>query len=578
MKMVKSLLLGSAAGLLAMSGAQAADLPVKAKAVEYVRICSLYGAGFWYIPGTDTCMKIGGYLRVDTTFNGSIYDQPAWSGDLGQQNRYRDYFASRSRMALTVDTRTATEYGVVRTFAQGDFQFSTLGASTFNPNSLNTSLLNANVGGQYGGGVVANNAQLLDTPGGGYVAVEFVFIQFAGFTFGKSASAYATPWHGYPGNNTSFLLGGHDTVTGVNNIQYTAQFGNGVSGTIGLDDPVVFNRTAVYNLASPLNMGTLGTGAAPTAYLGALGTNNNAYAGVHAPDIVGNIRVDQAWGIFQISGALHEVNGSYNALGLSGLPTGLGAGTLGGAVPWGPSETSGHPETKWGGSVMAALQIKNIPTGPGDDIKIDASWAKGDTKNVISTSATSPNFAMFSGSNVAYQSVGFGVATDAMYLPAPSAQATFASAALGAASGLGDGKLHLTEAYGVRGAFNHNWDPYWSTSVFGSYSAVRYDNTAKFYYCSIYTASAATGGAAAKSADYSCNPDYNVSQLGVVTRWTPVKNLTFSAEVMWFHLDQKFTGTTAMTSVQPKPNLGAGGYEFKDQDAVSLNVRAQRNF
>ena len=75
MKMVKSLILGSAAGLIAMSGAQAADLPVKAKAVEYVRICSLYGAGFFYIPGTDTCIKLGGYLRIDTTFNGGIYDR-----------------------------------------------------------------------------------------------------------------------------------------------------------------------------------------------------------------------------------------------------------------------------------------------------------------------------------------------------------------------------------------------------------------------------------------------------------------------------------------------------------------------
>ena len=127
MKMVKSLILGSAAGLVAMSGAQAADLPVKAKAVEYVRICSLYGAGFFYIPGTDTCIKLGGYVRIDTTFNGGIYGQPAWSGDLGQQNRYRDYFTSRSRMALTVDTRTATEYGVVRTFGQGDFQFNNFG-------------------------------------------------------------------------------------------------------------------------------------------------------------------------------------------------------------------------------------------------------------------------------------------------------------------------------------------------------------------------------------------------------------------------------------------------------------------
>ncbi|MEA3027772.1 MAG: hypothetical protein QOF91_3057, partial [Alphaproteobacteria bacterium] len=45
MKMVKSLLLVSAAGIVAVSGAQAADLPVKAKPVEYVKVCSLYGAG-----------------------------------------------------------------------------------------------------------------------------------------------------------------------------------------------------------------------------------------------------------------------------------------------------------------------------------------------------------------------------------------------------------------------------------------------------------------------------------------------------------------------------------------------------
>ncbi|WP_174719357.1 porin, partial [Bradyrhizobium nitroreducens] len=63
MKLTKTLLLGSAAGLMAASGAFAADLPVKAKAVEYVKICSLYGAGFYYIPGTDTCIKLGGYLR-----------------------------------------------------------------------------------------------------------------------------------------------------------------------------------------------------------------------------------------------------------------------------------------------------------------------------------------------------------------------------------------------------------------------------------------------------------------------------------------------------------------------------------
>jgi hypothetical protein len=112
--------LGLLAGCAVAQSAHASDLPLKAKAVEYVRVCDLYGAGFWYIPGTDTCMKIGGYLRVDTTINGGgSQGQPAWSGDSGQQNRFFDRFVSRSRMALTVDTRTATEYGVVRTFAQG---------------------------------------------------------------------------------------------------------------------------------------------------------------------------------------------------------------------------------------------------------------------------------------------------------------------------------------------------------------------------------------------------------------------------------------------------------------------------
>jgi hypothetical protein len=63
-KTVKTLLLGTAAGFVAVVGAQAADMPVKAAPVNYVKICSLYGDGFYYIPGTDTCLKLGGYLRV----------------------------------------------------------------------------------------------------------------------------------------------------------------------------------------------------------------------------------------------------------------------------------------------------------------------------------------------------------------------------------------------------------------------------------------------------------------------------------------------------------------------------------
>jgi porin-like protein len=542
---IRKLILGSAAALLATGAAQAADLPVKAKAVEYVKVCSLYGAGFFYIPGTDTCIKIGGYLRVDTTFNGGAHGQPAWSGDFGQQNRFRDYFVGRSRFALQVDTRTATEYGVVRTFAQGDFQFNNFGNS--NPAALGVAPASPSAGTP--GGL---NSSLLSTAGGGYVAVEFVFIQFAGFTFGKSASAYATPWHGVPGNIDSNLLGGHTTDTGTNNIQYTAEFGNGVSASIGLDDPTVWNRTQVWN-------SSLG--------IGANGTGTQSYGGTHAPDIVGRIRVDQAWGLFQVSGAAHLVNASYNILGAGGVPTNL-------------SEISGHPEDKWGGSVMAALQIKNIPTGPGDDIKIDASYAVGTTKNIISTSGTSPSFSMFGGSSLGYQSVGFGATSDAIYAP-PGA---FGGGPLG---GSGSGLL-LTKAWGVRGAFNHNWDPYWSSSIFGSYSQIKYDGgaddnlrgigSAAGIYCAAFAASHGGGAAqtgVAGTGTYSCNPDWAVSQLGVVTRWTPVKNLTFSGEVMWTHLDQKMAGSAVFAASAPKP---AALYEFKDQDTFLLQFRAQRNF
>jgi Porin subfamily len=434
-------------------------------------------------------------------------------------------------MALTIDTRTATEYGVVRTFGQGDFQFQNFG----NSNPGTAALTNTPL-----------NSAFLSTTGGGYVAVEYLFIQFAGFTFGKSSSAYSTPWNGFPGNINSNLLGGNNTDTGVNNIQYTAEFGNGVSASIGLDDPTVWNRTAVNNLSIP-------------GAIGANGTGSNAYAGTHAPDIVGRIRVDQAWGLFQVSAAAHEVSGSYNTLAASAVPNNL-------------SEISGHPETKWGGSVMAALNIKNLPTGAGDDIKIDASYAKGTTKNVIATSGTSPNFAMFGDSSFAYQSVGFGATTDGVYFP-------------GAA---GTGGIKLTTAWGVRGAFNHNWDPYWSSSLFGSYSSVRYDGgtndnllgagntTAKGAYCAAFAQShggqALVGNAAG---NYTCNPDFNVSQLGANLRWTPVKNLTFTGEVQWFHLDQKMSGSSVFTATAPKPNAL---YEFKDQDTVLLQVRAQRNF
>ena len=137
MNTIKSLILGSAAVLAVSVGAQAADLPVKAKAVQYVKICSLYGAGFYYIPGTDTCIKLGGFTQIDVNFNAANYDGPGWANggtvignptyagnNLSTGSRDKEFFTTRARNQFNIDTRTATEYGVVRTFWASNFEFS----------------------------------------------------------------------------------------------------------------------------------------------------------------------------------------------------------------------------------------------------------------------------------------------------------------------------------------------------------------------------------------------------------------------------------------------------------------------
>src|SRR4051794_36353085 len=144
----KGLLLGSAAALLAVGGAQAADLPVKAKAVEYVRICSLYGAGFYYMPGTDTCIKLGGYVRLDMAVNGGDYNIYQ-SGAGGARNRLSNYWNARARTDLTIDTRTATEYGVVRTYSDLVFSYTT--ASVVG--SPGTAIAATDIGGLTSGGI-----------------------------------------------------------------------------------------------------------------------------------------------------------------------------------------------------------------------------------------------------------------------------------------------------------------------------------------------------------------------------------------------------------------------------------------
>ena len=114
---LKSLLFGSAAVIAAGTGAQAADLPT-VEPVEYVRICDAFGTGFYYIPGTETCLKFGGRVRVESALGRRRYLHPG-------QNF--NHYTTRARAAIKMDGRTQTDIGLIRAYIE--YQF-TVGPST----------------------------------------------------------------------------------------------------------------------------------------------------------------------------------------------------------------------------------------------------------------------------------------------------------------------------------------------------------------------------------------------------------------------------------------------------------------
>jgi hypothetical protein len=513
----KSLLLGTAAGLIAVGGAQAADLPVKAKAVEYVKVCSLYGAGFYYIPGTDTCIKLGGYLRAEVALNAGGNYNASYNGVFGANNRLSNYYSMRAREELNIDTRTATEYGVVRTYFDSVFTWTTgsyAGTGSATGGTAYSSTLALNTSGATPALVGSSINPTDGGTSGGSLGNYYAFIQFAGFTMGKAVSQFDAPWINYPGNNFDQLVGGSGTTLGVAQFTYTADFGQGVTAAISAQDQTQVYQTAIWNTAGMSTTGVLG---------GAYGANS--LSGSRSPDLVGMVRVDQAWGLFQASVAAHDNQVGY----------------------YGATEDKGHPDNKWGWAAQLALSIKNIPTGAGDQINVSGVYTQGASRyNFQELAATS--YSMFGSSSSAYQSIGFAGVSDAVFGPG--------------------GGLELTKTYGFRGAFTHNWNPNWNSALYGAWATVSYSGTAKSLICGSASFATLTG---------TCNPDFNIGQIGVITRWTPVKGLTFSADVVYSHLDQKYSGviTTGALSAVAKP---ATTYELKDQDTYTMLLRAQRNW
>ncbi|MDN2584331.1 porin [Aquibium sp. ELW1220] len=183
---INSLLLGSAAALIAVTGARAADAIVIAEPepVEYVRVCDAFGTGFFYIPGTETCLRFDGYVRMQIGTNDV---SEAWT------------FNTRAR--LNVDARSDTEWGTLRAFmrVQGD--------------------TTENADADY--------------------RMDQAIVQLGGFYVGYTESAFAAPW-GLPGISRFGIIptdgGGVYAYQQRQQIGYTFSGGNGVFGSIVLED------------------------------------------------------------------------------------------------------------------------------------------------------------------------------------------------------------------------------------------------------------------------------------------------------------------------------------------------------
>jgi hypothetical protein len=246
MTAVKGLVLGSAAALVAAGGAQAAD---PQQPVQYVKVCSLHGDGYYTLPGSDTCIRLGGHIHADYGDYVAGRRTPAYSGTQSAQDRTVSPRSTQQRSYVQPDTRTQTPYG-------------TLTSLPFES------------GGQ---------SESFDA--------TRALIRWAGFTFGRVQSFHDTfnfDLHQRQNNSDTFFAG-------VNTIAYTFDLGNGASIALGADE----RRTT-----SPTNLWS-------AAAVKSAAEATTSFQGERWPDAHVEFKLDQAWGYFAASFVAHDVSATY---------------------------------------------------------------------------------------------------------------------------------------------------------------------------------------------------------------------------------------------------------------------------
>ncbi len=390
MKLLKSLLLGSAAGLAAVSGASAADLGAKKPSpVEFVRACynPLWGtSGGFVIPGTQTCLRVFGQARFDYQYQQVYFRNQAPSG-------------FRGGATIGLDAITPSEYGNVRTFAAISTTYRTGNQRTGTGTRQGTF-----VDGGFGAGIPGAGAF---TGGGTDIGITG-FIQFAGITAGRTTSFF-DPFF-VPEITTSTF---RSAPGNVNTIAYTAVLGNGLTASVAVEDPTTRRQPVVFN-------GIGVAGGTGVTQPGAFGQT-----AISIPNVVANLRLDQAWGSAMVAGVVTNVRaGAVNAAGAFAVV----------------------PDTKYGFAVQGALKINLPMIAAGDNFVITGAYGEGALSYITSQ--------QFGGSSSSQGIGGAGYVTgDAVFDPFT-------------------GSIKLIKAFSVSAGFQHFWSPTLSTTLFGSYAQI----------------------------------------------------------------------------------------------------------
>jgi len=543
MKLAKSLLLGSAAGLVAVAGAQAADLPTrKAAPVDYVRICAVHGPGFFYIPGSDTCIKIGGRARFEYEYF--------------QQYNRGDNSSFRALGRIAVDARTATDWGLLRAFVR--ISFSRDSGGYFG--SGTGARIGTRIGVQTGpGGFPSFSSQ--DSAGNRFqtgVFVDSAFVQWGGLTAGRIQSFFDF----YADNDIWHGLADSDTVT--NALAYTYTFGSGFSATLSIEDP---KQRQAWPIAGTAPTTTAGGILPPT--LATSGAFNNVYPFAFSPfggpfvssisytnresvpDVVGVLRVDQGWGSAQLSGAYHRTS-TIGATVVNNTPnntlTGFVVNPVLPTVPGGFGAVTGN-----GWAVQGGVKLNMPYFAAGDYLYLEAAYSRG------AGSYTNSGFpGIFSAGAIA-SSFDTLFRYDGVVGPT--------------------GNLRLTPEWSALAVYTHYWTPTIRQSIGGSISRFTYGNGTKLaagfaqgVACPTCfgTVLLATPGGPTPYNPFS--PNYNgATQYYASTNviWSPVKDLDIGVEV--FYARDQFQHR------QWDNNSGVGK-TIGSADAWYSRLRIQRDF